>query len=475
MYITLYRKYRPKDFEEVAGETQIIQALKNSLKENRMAHAYMFTGPRGVGKTTTARIIAKGLNCLTNGITDTPCNSCKNCLAIDKGNFFDLTEIDAASNRGIDEIRSLKEKVNYKPVEGRKKVYIIDEVHMLTKEAFNALLKTLEEPPEHVLFILATTEPDKILDTIMSRCQRYDFMPLKYEETRDKIKEIASIENIDIDDKSIELIYEKSGGSMRDAVSIFEKVVSYNYNEKINSENCAKALGIIPENLMNEFYSIINSRDKNKGIKFIENLWENGIECEEFFREFANYLKKLIITKNENSETNFDIIEIIFDILFKFRFEEDKRLLGYLIVIKIFKGNSDTKEKIVIVEKKSIEENVVQVEEVKTGIDFFQKNWKNILNSAKERKISLYAFLAMAKPLRIEGNTLYIEFPAENGYHKVSMEKTENMTTLRDVIREKSGEDIYLKFEVAGEVQRKGDNSGIVRSVVDFFEGEIIK
>ncbi len=475
MYITLYRKYRPKDFGEVAGETQIIQALKNSLKENRMAHAYMFTGPRGVGKTTTARIIAKGLNCLTNGITDTPCNSCKNCKAIDSGNFFDLTEIDAASNRGIDEIRSLKEKVNYKPVEGRKKIYIIDEVHMLTKEAFNALLKTLEEPPEHVMFILATTEPDKILDTIMSRCQRYDFLPLKYEETRGKIKEIAEIENIEIDDKSIELIFEKSGGSMRDAVSIFEKVVSYNYGEKIESENCAKALGIIPEKLMDEFNNIIKEENKDKSTKFIDNLWQSGIECEEFFREFANYLKKIIIKNGDNSDKNLEIIEIIFDILFKFRFEEDKRLLGYLIVIKIFKGKSESTEKIVIVEKKESKQSELKIENVKIGIEYFNKNWKSILNSAKDRKISLFAFLAPTRPARIEGNTLYIEFPAENGYHKVSMEKNENMSVLRDIIREKCNEDISLKFEVAGEMKKKGDNSGIVRSVVDFFEGEIMR
>ena len=190
MYLTLYRKYRPQEFDAVAGESEIMKTLRNSLKENRMAHAYIFTGPRGVGKTTTARLIAKGLNCLENGITDSPCNECANCKAIENGSFYDLIEIDAASNRGIDEIRELKEKVNYKPAQGRKKVYIIDEVHMLTKEAFNALLKTLEEPPEFVIFILATTEPDKILDTILSRCQRYDFLPLTKEEVKEKLSYI---------------------------------------------------------------------------------------------------------------------------------------------------------------------------------------------------------------------------------------------------------------------------------------------
>ncbi|MGL4730531.1 MAG: DNA polymerase III subunit gamma/tau, partial [Clostridium sp.] len=216
MHVTLYRKYRPKGFEEIAGEQEIVQTLKNSLKSNRLAHAYLFTGPRGVGKTSIARLMAKGVNCLTNGITDTPCNVCENCKEISMGNFLDLIEIDAASNRGIDEIRQLKEKINYSPTKGRKKVYIIDEVHMLTKEAFNALLKTLEEPPEHVLFILATTEPDKILPTIISRCQRYDFKSVNYRDMREKLLYIVDSEGYKIDEPSLVAIYEASSGSMRD-------------------------------------------------------------------------------------------------------------------------------------------------------------------------------------------------------------------------------------------------------------------
>ena len=212
MHITLYRKYRPKDFSEIAGESDIVKTLKNSLDNDRISHAYLFSGPRGVGKTTSARLIAKGVNCLKNGISSSPCNECENCREIDNGSFIDLIEIDAASNRGIDEIRELKDKINYQPSKGRKKIYIIDEVHMLTKEAFNALLKTLEEPPEHVIFILATTEPDKILPTIISRCQRYDFKSLTYTEVKDKLSEICRGENVEIDEGSLGLIYESSGG-----------------------------------------------------------------------------------------------------------------------------------------------------------------------------------------------------------------------------------------------------------------------
>ncbi|HJH07512.1 MAG TPA: DNA polymerase III subunit gamma/tau, partial [Fusobacterium ulcerans] len=216
MHITLYRKYRPKNFEEIAGQKEIVKTLKASLRNGKTSHAYLFTGPRGVGKTTIARLIAKGVNCLENGITDEPCNKCENCLSINDGSFMDMIEIDAASNRGIDEIRQLKEKINYQPSKGRKKIYIIDEVHMLTKEAFNALLKTLEEPPEHVIFILATTEADKILPTIISRCQRYDFKTLSPAEMKEKLGEISENEGVSVPDDVLDLIYENSGGSMRD-------------------------------------------------------------------------------------------------------------------------------------------------------------------------------------------------------------------------------------------------------------------
>lgn len=232
-YKALYRKYRPSTFEEVAGQQHIVKTIKNALATGKIAHAYLFAGPRGTGKTTMAKLLAKALNC-DEGIGH-QCNECKNCIAINEGTHPDVLEIDAASNNGVDEIRDLIDKVKYGTILGRYKVYIIDEVHMMTPGAFNALLKTLEEPPEHVIFILATTEPHKILPTILSRCQRYDFSKVSDEDIRDRMKVILKEERIDYNEAAVNLIISLADGGMRDALSILDQVLAYSggvLNEK---------------------------------------------------------------------------------------------------------------------------------------------------------------------------------------------------------------------------------------------------
>ena len=497
MHITLYRKYRPSTFEEVAGETDIIKTIKNSLKGNKMAHAYLFTGPRGVGKTTTARLIAKGLNCMENGVTDTPCNRCENCIDISKNKFIDLIEIDAASNRGIDEIRSLKDKINYQPAKGRKKVYIIDEVHMLTKEAFNALLKTLEEPPAHVIFILATTEPDKILETIISRCQRYDFKPVNLKESVDHLLMIAKSEGVEIDDLSLRLIYEKSGGSMRDAISIFEKLISSCYGEEITLEKTEKILGIIPEKKMAEFLEIISKDDLVNGINFLDNLWNDSINVEEFLKSFAYYLKELIIEKKSpfNTMKSIAIIEDIFEVMGKFRYEEDKRILGYVILHKItnFKENIEVihelpvkekiVEKIVYVEKEVSAKTSEEIEEtpkiiektIDISIENVRTNWNDIVNEAKKRKMPLISFLSTATPTKVEDRILHIGFYSENRFHKESMEKPYYNDIFLGVLKDKFGGRVVVTYDLLNEKNKVvEDKSDFVERVVDFFDGELI-
>jgi len=222
-FIVTARKWRPQRFEDVVGQEHITSTLKNAIKENRIAHAYLFTGPRGVGKTTTARILAKTLNC-ENRKNSEPCNECEMCKSIQNSQLIDIIEIDAASNRGIDEIRSLRDSVKYAPTRGKYKVYIIDEVHMLTKESFNAFLKTLEEPPEHIIFIFATTDVHKLPLTIISRCQRYDFRRIQLDKIKETLKMIADEEKIKIDDKTLTIIAKKADGALRDAESYFDNI-----------------------------------------------------------------------------------------------------------------------------------------------------------------------------------------------------------------------------------------------------------
>ncbi len=496
MYITLYRKYRPRTFEEVAGEADIIKTIKNSLVKNKMAHAYLFTGPRGVGKTTTARLIAKGLNCLTNGITETPCNKCDNCLDITKNTFIDLIEIDAASNRGIDEIRALKDKVNYQPVRGRKKVYIIDEVHMLTKEAFNALLKTLEEPPSHVIFILATTEPDKILETIISRCQRYDFKPINAKDVVEHLQKISAAEKVTVDEKSLELIYKKSGGSMRDAVSILEKLISSCYNETITLEKTENILGVIPFVKLENFLTIISENNLKSSVEFLDELWNDSINVEDFFKSFAYFLKEKLVSKTSPIDItkSISLIETIFEVIGKFRYEEDKRLLGYVIAHKVNiilesteikrKTNVETKEKvvekIVYVDKannknEKAKEIVSEEKIAKISIDLIKSNWEEIVNESKRRKVPLISFLSSAKPIKVSNGVLYIGFYDENRFHKESMEKPYYNEVFLGVLKEKFGGRVPVKYELLSQTNKIiEEQSDFVEKVVDFFDGELI-
>ena len=291
-YKALYRTYRPQTFEEVAGQEHIVKTLKNALKTGKIAHAYLFAGPRGTGKTTMAKLFAKALNC-EHGI-GCQCNECKNCVAITEGNHPDVLELDAASNNGVDEIRELIDKVKYGTILGRYKVYIIDEVHMLSTGAFNALLKTLEEPPSHVIFILATTEPHKILPTILSRCQRYDFNKVSESDIKERIKTILLNENVEYNEEAIDLIVNLADGGMRDALSILEKVLAYSNN----TLNVNDVLDIFALESKEEKIKLLNSivnHDMSDVLKRLKSYINKGTDIKRLTEDLLVILKDIVI------------------------------------------------------------------------------------------------------------------------------------------------------------------------------------
>jgi DNA polymerase-3 subunit gamma/tau len=294
----LYRRWRSRTFEEVLGQEHVTRTLRNALLGGRIAHAYLFAGPRGTGKTTMARLLAKAVNCLSEG-DEKPCNQCSICQAINEGRLLDLIEIDAASNRGIDEIRDLREKVGFRPNEAQYKVYVIDESHMLTNEAFNALLKTLEEPPPHVIFVLATTEPHKIPATILSRCQRFDFRRASLEDLRRKLNLICESEGIAIEAAALELIARSATGSFRDAESLLDQLASYG-DEEITLAQVQAMLGTVSSQAIGKLVGHLVKRDVAGGLDLINQVVGDGMDPRQFNRELVEYLRGLLLIKAGN-------------------------------------------------------------------------------------------------------------------------------------------------------------------------------
>ena len=305
-YLVLARKFRPQTFEDVAGQEHVVKTLRNSIGQGRVAHAFLFSGPRGVGKTSVARILAKSLNC-EKGPTATPCNVCSNCLEITKGSSLDVREIDGASNRGIDEIRELRENVKFAPAAAKYKIYIIDEVHMLTREAFNALLKTLEEPPAHVIFIFATTESHKVPATILSRCQCYDFRRISLKEIAANLGRVAASEGIKISPSALLWIAEAGDGSMRDAQSIFDQVISY-AGMDIKDDDVEESLGLADRKYLFRLSEAVLQRDAGACLIILEEAYLAGIDMKHFYQILVKHFRNLLLVKiAADGSSSFDI------------------------------------------------------------------------------------------------------------------------------------------------------------------------
>ncbi len=295
-YLVLARKYRPQTFDEIYAQDHITKILKNTIELDRTAHAYLFTGPRGVGKTSLARIFAKSLNCLKDGPTITPCNTCENCTEITQGISADVIEIDGASNTGVEDIRDLQKELMYSPSNSKYKIYIIDEVHMLSKNAFNALLKTLEEPPENIIFIFATTEPHKVLPTIISRCQRFDFKRIPIPSIIERSRKICEIEKIAIADDALFMIAKKADGSMRDAQSLLDQVLAYG-KERLTLEDVLSIFGIVHTDVYNHIMHAISNKDATAIIQLLHDILDKGNDIQELLNGILDYIRNILLLK----------------------------------------------------------------------------------------------------------------------------------------------------------------------------------
>lgn len=298
----LYRKYRPQKFTDIAGQEHIVRTLEGAIRSDSVGHAYLFCGPRGTGKTTMARLLAKALNCekRQKGQTE-PCNICGSCTAIMNGASLDLIEIDAASNRGIDEIRNIKDSAHVAASSSNYKIFIIDEVHMLTTTAFNALLKVLEEPPEHVTFILATTEAHKVLDTILSRVQRFDFKKLRDEEIIKKLEMVVKKEGITIDQPALAMLSAYASGSLRDAESALAKLIAYSPSS-ITQKDAAENLGIVPETTHSELLKHITNNEQKEAINIIGSVYNSGVSVENFSKQFIQYVRGNLVSQVQQNQ-----------------------------------------------------------------------------------------------------------------------------------------------------------------------------
>ncbi|KXG44809.1 DNA polymerase III subunit gamma/tau [Tepidibacillus decaturensis] len=506
-YLALYRAWRPQTFEDVIGQEHITQTLQNALRENRFSHAYLFSGPRGTGKTSTAKIFAKAVNCEL-GPREEPCNQCKTCIGITKGFNMDVVEIDAASNRGVEEIRDLREKVKFAPTEARYKVYIIDEVHMLTTEAFNALLKTLEEPPSHVIFILATTEPHKLPLTIISRCQRFDYRRVSVEAMVTRLSYISDEKGYQITKEALSLIALQSEGGMRDALSLLDQVLAFSGDE-ITVEDVLRVTGRVSYQEFSRLATSILKRETTNVLQQVSQLLQEGKDPEKLLEDLLFYYRDLLLYKSApsleqikekpliddqfpqvaNSYSNeqlFQTIETLNQYLNEMKWTNQSQIILELALVKVSTshqnqdGQLNSKEldelKSKIKELESKLEHIHQAEAIETvkvdhrpitpsqhhptngqvvkrllqwkssfSEERYQKLlqvWPKILQTVKQRKITVHAWLVDGEPVAISSDTIVISF--KNMMHRDTTDKPSHRQLIEQIILDVFGQPFHI-------------------------------
>ena len=499
---TLYRKYRPQKFSDVIGQNHIVQTLTNSIKNNRIGHAYLFTGPRGTGKTSIARLFAKAVNC-TDPKGFEPCLKCENCKNIQDGRSLDIIEIDAASNTGVDNIRELRETIKLPPTRAKFKVYIIDEVHMLSTGAFNALLKTLEEPPAHVIFILATTEIHKVPDTIISRCQRFDFVRLSLENIIKKLSSIVKNEGIEVEKDALEMIAISAEGGMRDAESTLAQVISLE-DKKITAKEVEEILGTTDRKNVEKMAELLVEKNIGKALELVSKMTNDGYDLEIFNKSFLNYSRQLLVISVDENLSKTLSLELtseqlekakkiakdntgrILEIITEFSEIQNKIRSAFIpqlpmemaIVrlgnyeLRIMNHESDESLKLKIKSEKSQLEvkslnPEIKVEKIKSeevlaedsieeepmikndsniaiDIDDVKVRWKDIIRETKPFNHSISLFLLNCEPVRIEGN--YLVIVTKYKFYKDKLGETQNKLTIEKVLATIFESGLRVKF-----------------------------
>ena len=503
-YTALYRKFRPDNFDDVKGQDHIVTTLTNQIKADRIGHAYLFCGTRGTGKTTVAKILAKAVNC-QHPVNGSPCGECEMCKAIQAGTSMNVIEIDAASNNGVDNIREIREEVAYRPTEGKYKVYIIDEVHMLSPGAFNALLKTLEEPPSYVIFILATTEAHKIPITIMSRCQRYDFHRISIDTIADRLDQLLKIENVQAEEKALRYVAKAGDGSMRDALSLLDQCIAFYLGETLTYDKVLEVLGAVDTEVFSHLLRQILKGDVTGAIRTLEDLIVGGRELGQFVGDFTWYLRNLLLVKtSENPEEAIDVssenlkllreesemvdvetlmryIRILSDLSSQIRYSTQKRVLIEIALIKLCRPAMETNLDSVLdrirvleqrMEERPVQQVIVQqgnagsvtavpdavgvaeqpVKPAKAAPEDLQKivaSWKIIIGQTT----GMFKQMLQKSIPKYNGETgspvLYVEFQDFLG--KTYVDNPEAEEELKRIIAAQTGKEVELKMLVARE------------------------